>query len=314
MEKPTILALTGIMPAEMQRLESRYNVIKLYKSSQPEADLQAVKDQVQGIISTMNTPVRQHLIENLPNLKIITNYAVGYDNIDVDAAKANKVIVTNTPDVVTDDTADIALGLVLAVSRRLVEGDMYVRVGKWLERPMPLGTSPKGKTAGIVGFGRIGRAIAKRLTAIDMQVVYHGRTPKADAKYPYFNNLIEMAKVCDYLILSCSGGAATKHLVSEKVLQALGEKGFLINVARGSVVDEAALVTALQNKWIAGAGLDVFADEPRVPQALLALDNVVLLPHIGAATVETRSIMSEIILANLDAFFAGKPVLTPVTK
>lgn len=312
MSKHTILALTGLMPPEMARLEAKYNVIKLYKEQNPEAALQAVKDQVEAIISTMNTPVRATLINALPNLKLIANHAVGFDNVEVAAAKAAGVAVTNTPDVVTDDTADIALALVLAVSRRVVEADMFVRVGKWLERGMPLGTTPKGKTAGIVGLGRIGKAIAKRLEALDMKIVYHGRTPKADTRYTYYKSLEAMAQDSDFLVVSCVGGDDTRGLINASVLKALGEKGFLINVARGSVVDEAALVESLQQKIIAGAGLDVFTNEPKVPEALLGMDNVVLLPHIGTATVETRTIMSEIVMANVDALFSGKPLLTPV--
>lgn len=296
----------------MSRLEERFNVVRLYNEKDPETALKAVRNDVVGLISNPNTPVRKSLMEALPNLEIITQFAVGLDNIDQDSARSRGIALTNTPDVLTDDTADTAVSLLLAISRRIVEADMFVRVGKWGSTTMPLGTSPKGKTVGIVGLGRIGQAIAKRLTAFDMRVVYHGRRQKADFAYTFYDNLTAMAQDSDYLVLSCSGGPETRHLVDAGVLAALGKHGFLINVARGSVVDEAALVAALQAGEIAGAGLDVYANEPNVPQEYKSMDNVVLLPHIGSATHETRTIMGEIVLANLQAFFAGKPLITPV--
>ncbi len=309
----TVLALAPMLPPEMARLEDRFHVVRLYNEADPEKALQAVKQDVVAVVSNPSTPVRRSLIEALPNLEIITQFAVGTDNIDLEAAKSRGVVVTNTPDVLTDDTADVAVSLLLALSRRICEGDMYVRVGKWASSgPMPLGVTLKGKTVGIVGLGRIGRAIAKRLVAFDMRVVYHGRKQKADMAYPYFKDMEMMAAHSDYLVLSCSGGPDTHHIVNARVLEALGPKGYVINVARGSVVDEDELVKALENRAIAGAGLDVYAREPNVHDALKTMDNVVLVPHIGSATVETRTIMGEIVLANLDAHFSGKPLITPV--
>lgn len=308
----TILALCPLLPPEMARLDERFNVLRLYNEKDPESTLQAAKSDIVGIISNPNTLVRKSLMEALPNLEIITQFAVGLDNIDLDAAKSRGIAVTNTPDVLTDDTADTAVALLLAISRRVVEGDMFVRIGKWGTAQMPLGTSPKGKTVGIVGLGRIGQAIAKRLVAFDMRVVYYGRRQKAEFAYPYFDDLTAMAQECDYLVLSCSGGPATKGIVNAQVLAALGKSGYLINVARGSVVDEPALVHALENRIIAGAGLDVYANEPNIPPEYKSMDNVVLLPHVGSATHETRTVMGEIVLANLQAFFAGKPLITPV--
>jgi hydroxypyruvate reductase len=311
-QQRTILALSPLLPPEMARLEGIFHVVRLYNESNPEAALQAVKGDVVGIISSPATPVRRTLMEALPNLEIIAQFGVGVDNIDLAAAHERGVVVTNTPDVLTEDTADIAVSLLLALSRRIVEADMFVRVGKWGQSPMPLGTTTKGKTVGIVGLGRIGMAIARRLTAFDMRVVYHGRRQKADLAYTYYPDLEKMAQDSDYLVLSCAGTPQTRGLINTNILAALGPRGYLINVARGSVVDEPALIEALQSHTIAGAGLDVFAHEPQIPQELKAMDNVVLLPHIGSATIETRTVMGEIVLANLQAFFAGKPLITPV--
>ncbi|MCB1537471.1 MAG: 2-hydroxyacid dehydrogenase [Rhodospirillales bacterium] len=308
-----ILALASLLPPEMKRLDDRFRVVRLYNEPDPEKTLQAVRNDVVGILSTAGGhPVRRPLIEALPNLEIITQFGVGVDNIDLDAARERGIAVTNTPDVLTDDTADIAVALLLALSRRICEADMFVRVGKWSGGPMPLGTTPKGKTAGIVGLGRIGRAIAKRLTAFDMRIAYHGRKRKPDLAWSFYNDLESLAKDADYLICAVPGGPDTYHMVNDRVLAALGPKGYLINIARGSVVDQDALVAALSAKTIAGAGLDVFANEPAVPDTLKTMDNVVLLPHIGSATLETRTIMGEIVLANLDAYFSGKPLITPV--
>lgn len=307
----TVLALCPLLPPEMARLEDHFHVVRLYNEPDPESILQAVKGDVVAIISNPATPVRASLMEALPNLEIIAQFAVGVDNIDIATARARGVAITNTPDVLTDDTADIAVALLLNLSRRIVEADMFVRIGKWGQAAMPLGTTPKGKTVGIVGLGRIGQAIAKRLTAFDMRVVYHGRKQKADLAYTFYPDLKRMAADCDYLVLAVSGGPATQNLINADILAALGPKGYLINISRGSVVDEPALIEALKNRTIAGAGLDVYAHEPNVPAEYKAMDNVVLLPHIGSATHETRTIMGEIVLANLQAHFSGKPLITP---
>lgn len=308
----TVLVLHPLLAPEMAKLEMMFRVVRLYNEADPEKALQTIKNDVVAIVSNFATPVRRGLIEALPNLEIVAQYAVGYDNIDLEAAKERGIAVTNTPDVLTDDTADTAVSLLLALSRRICEADMFVRVGKWSSGSFPLGTTPKGKTVGIVGLGRIGRAIAKRLVAFDMRVVYHGRKQKAELAWPFYKDLEKMAAESDYLVLACSGGPETHHIINAKVLEALGPKGYLINIARGSVVDEDALVDALVHKRIAGAGLDVYAREPHVPDALKTMDNVVLLPHIASATLETRTIMGEIVLANLEAHFSGKALITRV--
>lgn len=307
----TILAIGSLLPAEMDALDKHFDVIRLFKEVDPEGTLQARRMDIVGLVSTYVTPVRANLIEALPNLEIISQFGVGTDNIDLPLAKSRGIAVTNTPDVLTNDTADTALALLLAVTRRVCEGDMYVRVGKWLNGPMPLGTSMFGKRVGIVGLGKIGLAIARRCEAFGMTVSYNGRTKK-DVPYEYFSDINAMAQNSDILILACSGGEGTKNLVDNSVLKSLGPRGILINVARGSVVDEAALLDALASQTIAGAGLDVFASEPHVPKALVSMDNVVLLPHVGSATIETRTIMGKLVIENLLAHFDGKPLKTPV--
>ncbi|PZQ43832.1 MAG: 2-hydroxyacid dehydrogenase [Micavibrio aeruginosavorus] len=298
---------------QYEALEKEFEILWLYKEKDPERLLQDRRNDIVAIVSVFAMPVSRTLIEALPNLEIIAQYAVGYDNIDLEAARERGIMVTNTPDVLTDDTADTALSLLLAVSRRICEGDMYVRVGKWLNGSMPLGNSLGSKTAGIVGMGRIGQAITSRCAAFGMKILYTGPRKKDGISYDYEPDLEKLAEKADYLILACPGGAKTHHMVHAPILEALGPKGFLVNISRGSVVNEEDLITALKNKKIAGAGLDVFANEPHVPEELIKMDNVVLLPHIGSATVETRAKMGQLVIDNLLAHFDGKPLLTPVT-
>lgn len=308
----TILALQPLLQNEMKLLEREFNVLRLWESHEPE---QLIKDHAQdiaGILSTYNgSGVSERLMKALQNLEIIAQFGVGYDNIDLEAAKQHNITVTNTPDVLTDDTADVALFLMLNVARRAVEADMFVRVGRWHSGPMPLSTSVSEKTVGIVGLGKIGKAIAKRAEAFNTNVIYHSRTQK-DVPYTFYDNLEDMAKAADFLILACSGGDDTAGIIDYKILDALGPKGYLINIARGSVVNEEDLLIALRNKDIAGAGLDVFADEPNVPDEMLKMDNVVLSPHVGSATHETRAKMGQLVIANFKACFDGEAVLTPV--
>ena len=313
MTKPTLLALCSLFPEQMERLEQDFEIVRLYKEPDPEIILNAIKNNVTSILATMGNQVQSNLIYALPNLGIITLKSVGFDNVDLTAAQQKGVIVTNTPDLVTADTADTALGLLLNVSRRFVELDAYLRVGHWQNGVQkPLGRSLSGKKIGIVGLGRIGQAIAKRCEAFDMDISYYGHHKKEQFSFKYFDNLIEMSKYVDYLIAVVPGGNDTVNLINKEVLDALGNTGFLINVSRGSVVDESALVTALQNNIIAGAALDVYENEPNVPDELKSMDNVVLFPHVGAATHETLFNMGELIIENLLAYKAGKPVKTPI--
>lgn len=251
------------------------------------------------------------LIDRLPNLKIIAVASVGYDTVDVAHAALRGIAVTNTPDVLNDDTADIGIALMLMASRRLVQADKFVRAGRWPHESFPLATSLKGKRLGILGLGRIGNAIARRAEAMEMSIAYCNRRP-VETPYRYVAEPVELARQSDVLMVMVSAGPASARLVDRAVLDALGPSGLLVNVARGMVVDEAALVAALKDGRLGGAGLDVFADEPHVPQDLFAMDNVVLLPHVGSATRETRNAMGQLVLDNLEAFFAGKTLRTPV--
>lgn len=313
MTKPTILALCALQSKEMTELGNRFNVIHLYNERDPETTLNTVKGDVQGIIATFVNPVRANLIEACSNLEIISLFSIGFDNVDFDATSKREIIVTNTPDVVTADTADTAMGLMINVSRRYVELDAFTRVGRWQSgQKKPLGTSLTNKKVGIIGLGNIGQAISKRCLGFDMEISYFGRSKKSQFDYTYYDNLIKMAGDVDYLISVVPGGPDTHHMVNTDVLMALGKDGFFINVARGSVVDQDALVYALQNDMIAGAGLDVYASEPNVPDELKTMDNVVLLPHVGAATKETFSAMGQLVIENLSLHFDGKPVKTPV--
>lgn len=313
MKKKTILALGSLLPAEMDALEKSFDLIRLWKEPNPEAVLQAYKNDIVGILSAYNgIPVTARILESLPNLEIVAQFGVGVDNIDLGAAKARGIAVTNTPDILTPDTADIALSLILCLMRRIVEADMYVRVGKWVSGAFSLSSSLSGKTVGIVGMGRIGQAIARRCLAFDMKIVYHGPRQKLDMTYPYYADLRQMAEASDVLVMACPGGAETKNLVTGKILKALGPRGYLVNIARGSVVNTEDLLIALRNRDIAGVGLDVYENEPNVPEALISMDNVVLLPHVGSATAETRSEMGRLVIANILAYFEGKPLLTAV--
>jgi len=311
MAKIDIIAASPLYPPVMVDLEATYTVHHLYRAPDRVAFLAAVRDKVRGI-ATFQGRVDAALMDALPRLEIVASMSIGLDHIDLEAAKARRIRVTNTPDVLTDDVADLAIGLMIAVARRLVVADRYVRDGRWLEEgPMPLQAKLGGKTMGVIGMGRIGQAIARRAVAMGMTVVYHNPRPKPDLAYRYYADLAAMAADADYLVVACPGGAATRHLVSARVIAALGPKGAVINIARGSVIDQAALVMALAERKLAGAGLDVFEDEPRVPEALTKLDSVVLTPHVGSATEATRLAMGRLMLDNLAAQFAGKPLLTP---
>jgi len=254
-------------------------------------------------------------MRHFPKLQIISSFGVGYDHIDAKAAAAHGVIVTNTPEVLTEEVADTALGLLLCTVREFPQAERYLRAGKWLERAYPLtkGTL-RNRTVGIVGMGAIGQAIARRLDAFGVPVVYHARRQRPHLRYRHYPKLVDMARDVDTLMVIVPGGAATANMINAEVLNALGPNGILINMARGSVVDEPALIKALAEKRIMAAGLDVFAKEPEVPQELIAMDNVVLFPHIGSASVYTRDRMDQLVVDNIAAWAAGKPPLTPVAE
>ena len=258
--------------------------------------------------------VDRKLLSMLPNVKLISVFGVGYDGVDVQAAKERGIVVTHTPDVLTDDVADLALGLMLSIGRRIPQADRFVRNADWVTEPFAMTHKMTGARLGLVGMGRIAKGIAKRAAAFDMSIAYTSRQAKPDVPFRFCASLATLAAEVDYLVVTVPGGEATQNMINAEVLQALGSKGYLINIARGSVVDQAALIQALQHKTIAGAGLDVFWDEPKVDAELRKLQNVVLTPHIGSNTHETRRAMADLALANLKAFFNHQPLLTPVPE
>ena len=295
----------------MERLQSEFAPVKLWEAKDRDAALKAAAH-MRGLAHFGHSKVDGKLMDALPKLEIIANFGVGVDQIDLDAAKSRKIIVTNTPDVLNDCVADCAMALVLNTLRKFPQSDAYLRGGHWEGKgPYPLCTSLGGKVMGVLGLGRIGESIAKRAQAFGMTIRYHNRTKK-NVPYPYDPDPVALAKNSDVLVVVTPGGADTAKLVNAAVLDALGPEGFLVNVARGSVVDEPVLLKYLQERKIAGAGLDVFADEPRVPKEFFKLDNAVLFPHVASATVETRKAMGDLQVENLHLHFSGKPVKTRV--
>jgi lactate dehydrogenase-like 2-hydroxyacid dehydrogenase len=310
--KPEIIITARGHAGTMATLQSEFTAHSLFDAPERESFLKKHAAGVRGLASFGPMPVDGKLMDALPKLEIISNFGVGVDAINLEDAKKRRIIVTNTPDVLNDCVADTAMALVLNTLRKLPQSEAYLRAGKWVSGgPYPLTTSLGGKTLGILGLGRIGEAIAKRAAAFGMKIRYHNRNRK-DVPYPYDADAVTLAKNSDVLMVVTPGGPETAGLIDERVLQALGPQGYLVNVARGSVVDEPVLLRYLQEKKIAGAGLDVFADEPRVPPEFFALDNAVLFPHVASATVETRKAMGDLQVENLRRHFAGKPVLTRV--
>lgn len=303
--KQHVLNVGRLPPELLARLAGAYALTTLAEQPDPAAHLREHGARYAGLAASASVGVDAALIAALPNLKVISSFGVGLDRIDVAAAQARGVAVGYTPDVLNDCVADTAFGLLLDAARGFSAADRFVRRGAWPQGPFPLTRKVSGAKLGIVGMGRIGRAIAQRSTGFQMAVRYHARRPVADVPWAHEPSLIELARWADFLVLITAGGAGTRHLVNAEVLDALGPRGFLVNVARGSVVDEAALVAALRERRIAGAGLDVFEHEPQVPAALMALDNVVLLPHVASGTEETRQAMADRVFDNLQAFFAG---------
>ncbi len=313
MSKPVILAIKGVHPFYLDALRSVYQVHIGTHLDDPLAFAQLAPNIV-GVAASGESLVPGTLIAQLPQLKVISVFGVGYDGVDVGAASKQGVGVSHTPDVLTDDVADLALGLLLAVSRGIARADQHVRQGQWPKALMPLATKVTGARLGIVGLGRIGKAIAKRAVAFDMSIAYTARSEKKDSGFAFYANVVDLAKHVDFLVVITPGGEGTKHLINAQVLETLGPEGFLINVARGSVVDQAALVQALQAGTIAGAGLDVFANEPHVPEALWSMPQVVLTPHIASATKQTRQAMADLAFENMKAGLAGAALLTPVPE
>lgn len=311
LSKPEILTVAKLWPPYMQKLQETYVVHDRTHESDPAAFAQ-IAPRIRAIAGGGESQVTRALMTQLPALEMISVFGVGYDRYDVAAAREHKIPITNTPDVLTDDVADMGIALMLALARSVPQADKYVREGKWLNGPLPLARKVTGARLGIVGLGRIGSAIARRAAGFDMSIAYTSRKKVADSPYTYYPTPAALAAEVDFLMVITPGGAGTKGLINAEVLTALGKKGYLINVARGSVVDESALIEALKNDVIAGAALDVFEDEPNVPEALRAMSNVVLTPHVASATWQTRRAMADLAYGNLQAHFASKPLLTPV--
>ena len=309
-----ILAVGVLPPILSERLERRYACHHIPDESGWSEALQAIAPQIRAIAATGESKVPRSLIGRLPNLEIISVFGVGYDGVDAAAAHARGVVVTHTPDVLTDDVADFAFALMLTTARTVLQADHFLRRGAWKAGPFPFARRVSGQRLGIIGLGRIGNAIARRAEGFGMSIAYTNRAPVPGSAYRYVGDPVALAAESDFLVLATPGGDNTRGLVGAAVLSALGPDGILINVARGSVVDEPALVAALTEGRIAGAGLDVFVDEPAVPAALLGMTNVVLTPHVASGTTATRHAMADLACDNLDAHFAGRPVPTPVPQ
>lgn len=313
--KPEILIGAPMPPAVIAALEAVFTVHKLWEIEDRHGFFADAGKRVRGMAaSTLAGRIDGAQMDRLPALEIISSFGVGYDNVDAVAAAERGIVVTNTPGVLDDEVADLTIGLLLATLRQLPQADRFVREGRWPQGPFPLSPTLRGRRIGILGLGAIGKAIAHRLDAFGVEIAYHTRSPKADVSYAYHDTLVGLAAASDVLIAIVPGGADTRHLIDAEVLSALGADGVFINVARGSVVDQPALIAALQTGTILAAGLDVYEDEPNVPEALIALPNVVLLPHLGSASVHTRAAMGQLVVDNLKTWFAdGKP-LTPVAE
>lgn len=306
------------MPAPMlasvvAALEEQFILHCLWKEADPDAFLASHGPRIRGLAaSTLAGRIDGNWFDRLPALEIVANFGVGYDNLDVEAAAARGIVVTNTPGVLDEEVADLTVGLLLATLRRIPQADRYVRDGKWQSGPFPLSPTLRGRRIGILGLGAIGKAVARRLDAFGVAIAYHGRSRQADVAYDYHASPAALAAACDVLIAVVPGGAATRHLIDAEVFAALGPDGVFINVARGSVVDQKAMVKALEEGIILSAGLDVYDDEPHVPEALRTLPNAVLLPHIGSASQHTRAAMGQLVVDNLAAWFRTGHAISPV--
>ncbi|HUD91138.1 2-hydroxyacid dehydrogenase [Sphingobium sp.] len=310
--RPPIVAFGPLYPYLTNELQRRFTV----HAVAADADLSTLPAEVQdarALVSFGSVGAPAPIMDALPKLEMIGLFSVGYDKVDVDHARAKGIRVTNTPDVLTDDVADLAVGLLYATVRNIAANDRMVRAGDWARGVKPaLSGRVTGSRIGILGLGRTGRAIAKRLEPVAGEILYHNRREASDTSYRYVADPVDFARQSDVIIVATSGGPEAAKLVDAAMLDALGPDGVIVNISRGRVIDEEALVAALADRCIAGAGLDVFVNEPHVPQALFAMDHVVLQPHQGSATVHTRKAMADLVLANLDAHFAGEALLTPV--
>jgi lactate dehydrogenase-like 2-hydroxyacid dehydrogenase len=315
-EKPDVLLIGNRKPVIVNGLESKVTLLHLFDAPDRNAFLNSVAGKVRAIVAAYtHDKIDAAFMQRFPKLEQISSFGVGYDHVDAKWAGAHGIIVTNTPEVLNEEVADTALGLLLCTVREFPQAERYVRAGKWLQAQYPLTKATlRNRTVGMVGMGRIGKAIARRLEACGVPVVYHSRNPQSGVSYKYYPKLLDMARDVDTLMVIVPGGPATQNMIDAEVLKALGPNGVLINMARGSVVDEQALIAALKNHTIYSAGLDVFAKEPHVPRELLEMDRVVLFPHLGSSTEVTRAAMDQLVVDNILAWAAGKPPLTPVSE
>lgn len=312
MMKEKIVMLDQLQPQFEKKLAQEFDVVFLREQPDPEKYLRENGSLFTGLVTNARIGVNADIVDQLPNLKVVSSLGVGFDQLDENALRPRYIQVGYTPDVLNDCVADTAMGLLLDCSRQLSAADRFVRAGKWPQGAYPVQRQVTGKRLGILGLGRIGMAIADRASAFKMQIAYHNRNPRQGCDFTYMDSLASLAQWSDYLIVAVTGGGATEGLVNAKVLEALGETGYIINISRGSVIDELALLQALKENRIAGAGLDVYVNEPHVPAGFMDLDNVVLLPHVGSATYETRQAMADLVLQNLRSFYQNGQVQTPV--
>jgi lactate dehydrogenase-like 2-hydroxyacid dehydrogenase len=311
--KPDILYLGKFPDATGAELNRRYNVHHFPLLPKPEDIPADVAQRIRGVATEANRGLTRALLDKLPNLEVISVFGVGTDAVDLKAAKERGIPVTNTPGIIGPEVADLAIGMMLASARRIVEAEHYARSGDWAKKgPMPLGRSVANRTMGVIGLGGIGRAIADRAVTFRMKVLYNATREKKDVPYTFVGDLVELARQSDYLMVACKGGPETRHLVSKAVIDAVGPEGTLINVARGTVVDEEALIDALASKRLGWAALDVYASEPNFDPRLLEFPNVLLQPHHGTGAIETRTAMGQLMIDNLAAGLEKKPLLTPV--
>jgi lactate dehydrogenase-like 2-hydroxyacid dehydrogenase len=312
MSKPELLVVGPYPDWDMAALEESFAVHRLWEAQDRASFVAQHADKIQAIATRGDLGASAELMSQLPNLQIVCVFGVGTDGVDLAHARSRNIHVTNTPDVLTGDVADLGMALLLAAARLMPKGDALVRSGAWPKGGLPLTTRVFGKRVGIVGMGRIGQAFAKRAAGFDCEISYFSRTPRPDLPYRFFPGLLDLAKNVEFLVVTLSGGEGTKNIINADVLKALGPNGILVNISRGTTVDEAALLSALESRSIKAAALDVFWNEPDINHRFLALDNAVLHPHHASGTVETRRAMGQLVRDNLAAHFAGRPLLTPV--
>ncbi|CAA0834620.1 Glyoxylate/hydroxypyruvate reductase A HPR2 [Striga hermonthica] len=312
MENISVLMTCPMSAYLEEELEKRFTLLKPWEAPSRAEFLNRRAGSIRAVVGNAKLGADSELIDSLPRLEIVATYSVGLDKIDLDRCREKGIRVTNTPDVLTDDVADVAIGLALALSRRICAADGFVRGGLWRNGGFQLATKFSGKAIGIVGLGRIGSAIAKRASAFNCTISYHSRTKKQNTDYTFYPNILDLAANSQILIVSCALTDETRHIVNRQVIDALGPTGILVNIGRGQHIDEKELIWALHEGRLGGAGLDVFENEPNVSKSLFGLENVVLLPHVGSDSVETSKAMADLVVSNLESHFLGKPLLTPV--